>query len=434
MAETAALVLDRGRVVDPRTGRDAPGAVGIRDGRIVDPAELPGAPRVDLRGAVIAPGFIDLHVHLRDPGQTSKETLSTGTAAAARGGFTTILAMPNTTPPVDSPAVLSQLLTRLGKEACVRVLQAAAITLGRSGDRLADLEALARAGAAAFTDDGSGLRNNALMLAALRSAAEAGIPLVDHCEDLSLSLGRPMNEGPVARRLGLDGQPSSAEEVMVARDIVLARQADCPVHIQHVSSAFSVQLIRTARQNGVPVSAEVTPHHLCLTEEACETCGTLAKMNPPLRRNVDRDALVEGVRDGTLSCIATDHAPHTRAEKKRPFAEAPFGVIGLETAVPVCMTALYHSGLMNLASFVACFTTGPARVLRRDSTLRPGMPADLTIIDPEHVHTIDVSRFASRAGNTPFAGWTCKGAVLGTVVDGRWIYRHSRLDVSPPAP
>lgn len=418
------VLFKNGRVIDPANGVDETRDVATMGGLIVAPENLGPNPQIiDLDGLVLAPGLIDLHVHLRDPGQTYKEDIGSGTRAAAAGGFTTVVAMPNTDPPIDSCERLQNAMNHINHDAVVHVLQTASLTERREGKKLTDAFELLESGAVAFTDDGGCIQNSALMLAAMREAAAVGLPVIDHAEDLQVANAGVMHDGVVARQLNLPGKSRASEELMVARDIVLARETGCPVHIQHVSSAGSVQLIRTARQGGLPVSGEATPHHLSLTEDACLKYGTNAKMNPPLRTEKDRQSILEGVIDGVLSVIATDHAPHTEREKQQDFAVAPFGILGLETALPICLTELYHRGLMSLSDLLARFTAGPRHLLGLSTgTLTEGSVADIVIIDPEVEYKIDVSRFASKSRNCPYHGWQCKGRALRTMAAGRWIY------------
>ena len=420
-----AWLLKNARVIDPENGIDEVRDIGVGEGLIVPPESLRSAHTVDLSGYVVAPGFIDLHVHLRDLGQTHKEDIASGTRAAAAGGFTAVVAMPNTTPAMDTPELLHALQERCREHALVRVLLTAALTLGRKGQELTDAAALKAAGAVALTDDGACIQNAALMREAMGRAQQAGLPVIDHCEESSLADGGAVNLGPVARKLGVRGIPALAEELMVARDLLLAGELNVPVHIQHVSSARSVALLRWGRALGLPVTAEVTPHHLCLTEDACIEHGANAKMNPPLRTESDRAALRAALRDGIIDCIATDHAPHTAAEKELPLEAAPFGVIGLEAAVPVCLTELVHKGVLTLRQCVERFSSGPRRVLGLPGgTLSPGSPADITVLDLNHVFQLDTAEFLSRARNCPFQGWQCRGRAAGTMVGGQWVFSH----------
>jgi len=417
------LLLRNGRLVDPARNLDAVADIAIHDGKIVAPATLADdAPVLDLHGLLVCPGFIDLHVHLRDPGQTHKEDITTATRAAAAGGFTSVVAMPNTTPPIDTPARVTEFLERANELAAVRVLTSAALTIDRAGAELTDAAELAAAGAVALTDDGSCIQDEALMRQALENAAAAGLPVIDHCEDATLAGFGVMHDGEISVRLGVPGKTCASEDVIVARNARLAAEIGWPVHIQHISTAAAVAMVRDARNSGTPFSAEATPHHIALTDTACGVYGANAKMNPPLRAEADRQAILEGLRDGCISVIATDHAPHSDAEKSAGMLSAPFGIIGLETAVPVCLTELYHSGILSLPTLVAAFTTGPADVLRQPApSLAPGAVADLTIIDLDAQQTLHAQGM-SRSRNCPYEGWQCQGRVEGTMVAGRWVH------------
>lgn len=421
----ATMILRGGRVIDPANQTDAVRDLHIVAGKVAaQPA--PGAPVVDVSGLVVCPGLIDLHVHLREPGQTHKEDIGTGTHAAAVGGFTTVVAMPNTSPPVDCPEVLTQVLDVARRKAVVRVLQSGALTVGRAGKELSDAWSLAQAGAAALTDDGNCIQSAGLMLDAVRRAAEVGLPVIDHCEDDSVARRGAMNAGEVARRLGVSGQPALAEELMVCRDVLICRETGWPIHIQHISSAFSVDMVRAAQSQGLPVSAEASPHHICLTEECCASHGANAKMNPPLRTEADRQAILAGLADGTICAIATDHAPHAAEEKALGMEKAPFGVIGLEAAVALCLTKLVHGGVLSLAEFVARFTAGPRNILSlEEGTLTPGLSADVTLLNPEARHVLRTAEFRSRSLNCPYDGMECRGRVEGTLLAGQWVF--SRL-------
>ena len=418
-----AIILRGARIIDPGNGTDAVRDLGIADGLLVAPETIPHATIVPLPGYVVAPGFIDLHVHLREPGQTQKEDIGSGTRAAAAGGFTTVVAMPNTTPAVDGVDILAAVQARIRETAVCRVLQTAAITLGRKGTVLTDARALAAAGAIALTDDGTTLANPALMREALVQARAAGLSVIDHCEERLLADGGVFHAGPAAASMGIKGIPASAEELIVARDILLAGETGARVHLQHLSSGLSVDLLRWARARGFAVTGEVTPHHLCLTEQACLEQGSNAKMNPPLRTEADRQALLAGLQDGTIAAIATDHAPHTQAEKALPLAEAPFGIVGLESAIPLCFTQLFHTGRLTLPRLIALFTSGPRQILNlAGGTLTPGSPADLTVLDLNREVVIDPTSSQSRSRNTPFAGWRCQGRAAATIIGGWWVY------------
>ena len=428
---TATLAVRGGRVIDPANGVDTVADVLIADGRIANVGPIAGkdaSETIDASGLVVCPGFVDIHTHLREPGFEHKETIASGTLAAARGGFTTVCAMPNTEPPIDSAGMVEFVLRTAQTNGAVRVLPVACVTRGRAGRELADLAELAQAGAVAFSDDGAPVADPHLMRRALEYAGMLGLPVIDHCEDASLAAGGVMHEGWVSTRLGLRGAPSAAEETMVARDIALAEATGCHVHIAHVSTAGSVEIIRQAKTRGVPVTAEVTPHHLTLTHEAIigsgETPGGLAyntngKVNPPLRMPSDIAACVEGLRDGTIDCIATDHAPHAIQDKLCEFDAAAFGISGLETALALALTAL------SVEDAVHALTIGPVQALGLDrpieglGTLSSGSPGDVTIIDPKAEWTVEPESFASKGKNTPLAGRTLKGQVVATISGGR---------------
>lgn len=421
---TTEFILAGARVIDPANHTDAVRDVGVANGRIADPATLPQARRINVAGLVLAPGLIDLHVHLREPGQTHKEDIRSGTLAAAAGGFTTVVAMPNTTPPVDNVETFLKVQELIREKAAVRVLQSAALSVGRQGLALADYAALKAAGCLMLSDDGTCIQNHRLMLQAIRQAKLAGLPVSDHCEEEALADGGVMNDGEVARQLGLPPKNRTAEELIVARNILLSREAGWPVHIQHVSSAGSVALLRWAHSQGIQVTAEATPHHILLTEEAVRQHGPNAKMNPPLCTETDRQAILDALADGTIAAIATDHAPHAPEEKCQGMLKAPAGIIGLEAAVPIALTELYHSGRMSLPEVIARFTTGPRQVMPglAYGTLSLGVPADITLLDPDRRHRLDLRHFHSRSLNCPYDQMECRGQVAGTIVDGRWVF------------
>jgi len=378
----------------------------------------------DARGLTVLPGLVDLHAHLREPGNEEAETVASGCRAAARGGFTTVVAMPNTAPPVDRPERVRELLARARASGLARVLPAACATAERAGRAATDMEALAAAGAAAFTDDGNMIADDGLMAAAMRRAAALGKPLMDHAQDPVLAAGGVMRDGPAARRLGLPGIPDEAEIRAVERDIALSRRTACAVHVQHLSTAGAVERVRAARRQGLRVSAEATPHHLALCEDDIRAPDPNLKMNPPLCSARDRDALRQAVADGTIEVLATDHAPHRAADKARGFRDAPFGVIGLETAVPVTYTCLVKSGRVDPAAWARAWTTGPARVLGLPApTLSPGAGADLVILDLATEWTVRPEEFASLARNTPFAGMRVTGRAVLTLLAGRPTWR-----------
>jgi len=372
---------------------------------------------------VVCPGLVDIHCHLRQPGFEEKETIATGTRAAAKGGFTTVCCMPNTDPPVDSGATVEFIRRVASSEGVVRVLPVGCVTKGRAGSELADFGELSTSGVIAFSDDGSPVADSSLMRRALECSQDSGLPIIDHCEDMTLSRGGVMNEGLVAARLGLKGIPAAAEEKMVARDIGLARSTRGRLHIAHVSTAGSVDLIRRARDEGVPVTAEVTPHHLTLTEEMVVSYNTNAKVNPPLRTAEDIVALVLGLKEGVIDVVATDHAPHTAEDKMCEFAQAAFGISGLETALGSLME-LVHQGRIDLVTLISKLTHEPSSLLRRDDlgTLKPGAPADVIVFDPQKEWMVIPDDFASKGKNTPLAGSVLRSRVMVTVAGGVVVY------------
>ena len=420
------LLLRSGRVIDPANNLDAVQDVLITDGRIERLGRNLRAPAggevVDASGKIVCPGFIDMHVHLREPGYEYKETVATGTRAAAAGGFTAVCCMANTNPVNDNGAVTDYILAKAKVEGAVRVYPIGAVTRGLRGEELAELAELAESGCVAFSDDGKCVMNAGLYRRAMEYTLPFGAPLISHAEDTTLSRGASMNEGVVSTETGLPGQPAAAEDVMVARDIVLAELTGAHVHIAHVSTAGAVRLVRDAKARGVRVTAEVTPHHLVLTEDAVRGWDPNTKMAPPLRTKRDVEELIEALVDGTIDCIATDHAPHAISEKEGEFDQAAFGVVGLETAVAVLLDRLVRPGLLPLATLVARWSRDPARLLNLPGgSLAAGAPADITILDPDAESTIDPSRFRSRSRNTPFGGWTLRGGPWMTLVGGKAV-------------
>ncbi|HET9937164.1 MAG TPA: dihydroorotase [Gaiella sp.] len=409
----------RAHLLDPGSGLDGPGVVTIEDGVVTSVEAVASAPA----GLVLAPAFVDPHVHLRTPGREDEETIASGTAAAAAGGYCAIVAMPNTDPVVDTAPVLLALLEQAREEAVVPTGFTAAISRGQRGEELTEMAELAEAGALAFTDDGRPVSSAGLMRRALAYSAVAGRPLALHCEELSLSDGGHMHEGAVSAQLGLAGWPSVAESLMVERDLALAAYERRPVHLQHLSARESVEAVRRARAAGVAVSAEASPHHLCATDERVRTLDANVKMNPPLRTESDREALVQGVLDGTIDCIATDHAPHARHEKDAPFEEAPFGVTGLETAFGALNTYLVRTGELPLAVVVERLSAGPARALGLPvPAIAAGRPANVALLDLEAVWTVTEEGFRSRSANSWLLGERLTGAVVRTVADGRVVH------------
>ena len=425
------ILLRGGRVVDPSQRADSVGDVFIDDGAIVsmgervDTGSRDDVEVIDCNGLVVAPGFIDVHCHLREPGREDVETIATGARAAAAGGFTAVCAMPNTDPVTDNQAAVGFIIRQAALARAARVYPIGAISVGQRGEALAEFGEMVGAGAVAVSDDGKPVASAHLMRTALEYARSFGIPVADHCEEPTLATGGAMNEGVVSARLGLKGVPNEAEEIMAIRDILLSRRTGGHVHLCHMSTRGSVELIRWGKERGINVTAEVCPHHLSLTEDAVEGYDTNAKMNPPLRTAADVEALQQAVKDGTIDVIATDHAPHHYDEKEREFADAPNGIIGLETALAVNVTWLVASGIIDLPMLVDKMSCAPARVFRlAGGTLRRGAPADVTVFDPEATWTVDPSRFRSKGRNTPYAGRQLKGSVHLTLVDGRVIHRR----------
>jgi dihydroorotase len=409
----------RARVVDPIEGLDGAATVTVEDGVVTAIEPASSAPD----GLVLAPAFVDPHVHLRTPGREDEETIASGTAAAAAGGYCAIVAMPNTDPVVDSASVLEALLERARGEAAVPTGFTAAISKGQRGEELTEMADLAAAGAIAFTDDGRPVASAGLMRRALAWSAVADRPLALHCEEPSLSRGGHMHEGAVSAELGFTGWPSVAESVMVERDLALAAYEDRPVHLQHLSARASVDAVRRARVAGVRVTAEASPHHLCATHELVRTLDANAKMNPPLGSEDDRQALVEGLVDGTIDCIATDHAPHARHEKDVPFEEAPFGVTGLETAFAALHTFLVREGAVPLATVLERMSAGPARALGLPMPrIAVGEPANLVLLDLGAEWTVQEETFRSRSANSWLLGRALVGAVVKTVAAGRVVH------------
>jgi dihydroorotase len=381
-----------------------------------------GAEVFDASGLVVAPGFIDLHVHLREPGEEYKETIATGAAAAVAGGFTSICAMPNTTPVNDNASVTRYIVEKAREAALANVFPVGAITRGSDGAELAEMAEMKEAGAVAVSDDGRPVMNAQVMRHAMEYARDHGLVVVDHCQDLTLSAGGVMNEGRYSTLLGLKGMSHIAEEGHVARDIMLAELTGARVHIAHISTAGAVEMIRRAKEKGIQVTCEVTPHHLALTDESVMGFDTNTKMNPPLRAADDRAALIEAVRDKTIDAIATDHAPHHADEKMLEYDRAPFGVVGLETALGVTLGALYHTKQVSLQRIIEMLTAAPARAFSLSrGTLAQAAAADITVFDPEREWVVDSKRFKSKCRNTPFEGWRLRGAVVATFVAGKRV-------------
>ncbi|HXL34433.1 MAG TPA: dihydroorotase [Gemmatimonadales bacterium] len=420
---TRPLLLKGGRVIDPSRGFDQVADVLMQDGKIAAVGTGLGAPDGaevrDVRGTVVAPGLVDVHVHLREPGNEDVETIASGARAAAAGGFTTVCAMPNTDPVTDNQAAVGFIVRQSVRAGCTRVYPIGAISVGQRGERLSEFGEMVGAGAVAVSDDGKPVVSSHLMRTALEYARTFEIPVADHCEEPTLAAGGVMHEGLVAARLGLKGIPAAAEEIMVGRDVLLAGLTGGHVHLCHLSTRGSVALVRSAKDQGVRVTAEVTPHHLTLTERDCERYDTHAKMNPPLREAADVAALRQALKEGVIDCIASDHAPHAYDAKEAAFDDAPFGIIGLETAFAVAYTELVAGGILALPELVHRMSTAPAAAFRLPAgTLQPGRAADVVVLDVTAHWTVDPATFFSKSRNTPFAGRTLTGRAALTIVGG----------------
>ncbi len=418
----SSLKIVNARVLDPSTGFDGIRDVLIVNGVFADSAPA-GIPEFDARGLIVAPGFIDMHVHLREPGMEHAETIESGARAAAAGGFTTICCMPNTSPVNDSATVTSYIVSRAKQNAIVNVLPIGAITKGSAGEELAAIGSMKKAGIVAISDDGRPVMNSRVMRRAMEFARALDLPVIDHCEDLNLSAGGDMHEGMMSTRLGLRGIPSSSEDVMVARDIILAETTGARFHVAHISTRHAVAMVAFAKSRGLRVTAETTPHHFILQDKELHDYDSNYKMKPPLRCEVDVDAVIEGVVSGAIDVIATDHAPHAGNDKMQEFERCPFGITGLETAIGLSIETLVHSGKISMMRLVELFTTGPARVLGLScGTLAQGAPGDITIFDPERSWTYDVNQSQSKSRNSPFHQKAFRGGPVATIVSGRTVW------------
>jgi dihydroorotase len=419
------ILIKNGRVIDPTDGTDEVTDVAIADGVIkkVGKSRAKAEAVIDAADKIVCPGLIDIHVHCREPGHEEEETIATAARAAVAGGFTTVCAMPNTHPPMDDETAIHYVLQRAGEANLARVLPVGCITTGRAGENLAEIGMMLEAGAVAFTDDGDGVASTSVMQRALQYAHMLDVPVMQHCQDPDLA-GGDMNSGPVAVRLGLKGIAASGEEIMLRRDLELVRRTGTRYHAQHISSGGSVKLLRRAKHDGLPVTAEATPHHLLLTDAACMSYDPNFKMNPPLRSSEDVQALREGVADGTIDALATDHAPHAKEEKELEFGLAPFGIISLECALGLYAKALIEPGLMDWPGLIASMTCKPAAIIDQPTgTLSEGSPADVVVIDPDRPWTVDVAAFHSKARNCPYHGWELSARPVATIVAGELKHR-----------
>jgi dihydroorotase len=425
----SAIVIKGGRIIDPANQRDEVADIAIIDGRIAGSPQfstLNSQPdEIDARNLIVCPGLIDSHVHLREPGFGHKETIASGARAAAAGGFTTVVCMPNTSPVADNPSTIAWIKDRAAEAACVNVLPTGAISKDIAGDELASIGSLAQAGVVAITDDGHCIQNHELMRRAVEYARMFDLPVLDHCQDYSLVGNGIVHEGYWSTLLGLRGWPSAGEELIVARNILLAELCDHHIHCQHISAAGSVRLLRDARRRGVKISGEICPHHIALTDESVQTFDTNFKMNPPLRSPEDVQALLGGIADGTLSILASDHAPHAGFEKEVEFDQAPFGIVGLETELGLFLTVLLHKHkTIDLRRIIEMYTVEPARLLKLEAgTLSTGASGDVTLIDPEMEWTVRADEFQSMSRNTPFDGWKLKGRAVRTIVGGKTVWK-----------
>ena len=424
-------IIRNGRIIDPATKRDEIGDLVIADGRIADQSairnpqsEITEITEIDGKGLIVAPGLIDIHVHLREPGFAHKETIASGARAAAAGGFTTVVCMPNTSPVADTPSTITWIKDRARDTASVNVLPSGAISKNLDGEELAPIASVVQSGVVAITDDGKCVQNHELMRRAVEYARMVGVPVLDHCQDYNLVGNGVVNEGEWSTLLGLSGWPAAGEEAVVMRNILLAELCDHHIHCQHISTAGSVRLIREARARGVKISGEVCPHHIALTDASIQNFDTNCKMNPPLRTQRDIDAIIEGIADGTLTIFCSDHAPHAAFEKEVEFDQAPFGIVGLETELGLFIDILLHKRkAISINRLIEMFTVEPAKLLKLDAgALSIGAKADVTLIDPDREWTVDASKFESLSRNTPFHSWKLKGRAVRTIVGGKTVW------------
>jgi dihydroorotase len=425
------LWISNARIIDPANKRDELGDLFVSDGRIVTSltaAAKKRAKKIDGRGLVACPGLVDIHVHFREPGQTHKENIATGSRAAAAGGFTTVVCMPNTSPVADTAGTVQFINDAIRRDAVVKILPTGCITVGTKGQALAPIGSLKRAGVVAITDDGECVQSNELMRRACEYAKMFDLPLMDHCQDAAMTQGSVMNEGVVSTRLGLRGWPNAAEDLIVARNVILSTYTGAHIHLQHISSRNSVEIIRRAKQRGVQITAEATPHHIALTDEALAGYDTNFKMNPPLRTEDDRLEIIAGLREGVIDCISTDHAPHTDYEKDKEFDFAPNGIIGLETALPIALAVLFRENKFKLPRVIDLMTRRAADILSLPAgTLTTGAAADICVFDPAETWRYDTKAGFSKSTNSPWHGQTLTGRVKTTIVNGRIVFANGQV-------
>jgi len=425
------LWITNAHIIDPASKRDEKGSLFVRNGILVaslSAAEKKSSKKIDAKGLIACPGLVDIHVHFREPGQGHKETIGTGSRAAAAGGFTTVVCMPNTSPPADNTGTIQFIKDAIERDAVIKVLPTGCITVGMKGQALAPIGSLKRAGVVAITDDGDCVQSNEVMRRAAEYAKMFNLPLMDHCQDSSMTQGSVMNEGIMSTRLGLRGWPNAAEDLIVSRNLILSKYTGAHIHLQHISSAYSVELIRLHKKEKIKVTSEATPHHIALTDEALLSYDTALKMNPPLRTETDRKAIIEGLRDGTIDCISTDHAPHTDYEKDREFDYAPNGILGLETALAVCLDILVKKNKFSLSKVIGLMTHKPAAILGLNAgTLAVGAPADICLFDPTEKWTYDAKKGFSKSVNSPWHNSSFVGKIKMTIVDGKVVYSSGKI-------
>jgi dihydroorotase len=425
------LWISNARVIDPASGRDEVGNLFLVDGKIASSLSADArkrAKKIDAKGLVACPGLVDIHVHFREPGQTHKETIATGSHAAAAGGFTTVVCMPNTSPVADTAGTIQYINDAIRRDAVVKVYPTGCITVGMKGQALAPIGSLKRAGVVAITDDGECVQNNELMRRAAEYAKMFDLPVMDHCQDSSMTQGAVMNEGIMSYRLGLRGWPNAAEDIIVSRNVIISTYTGAHIHMQHISSKNAVEILRRAKSRGVRVTAEATPHHIALTDAELASYNTHFKMNPPLRTEIDRQEIIAGLRDGTLDCISTDHAPHTDYEKDKEFDFAPNGILGLETSLAISLQVLVRDNKFKLSRVVDLMTRKPAEIVKLQAgTLAEGAAADVCLFDPEEEWVYQAKKGFSKSGNSPWDGEKLKGRVKMTIVDGKVVFENGKL-------